>query len=484
MKISTRSVLMAGVTTLTASAVAIAPTVQPLPEAKPAIQLAASVQQLAPQPGLLPILLTDPLRLLGPARPIGTITPPPAPIQFAIAPNLADTIDHIYVAVEPWVRWGFQVATDIVAWVPYVGWFAGQIMVFYNFGQSLVASGVFNFTDWLRGNGGVVDNLVDFGVDTFWSFVYLGIDEWNYFLPPLPPLPFPIPDRPPAQGAGPNLASLFGLMDTPEVGVTNAASDLVNAIYYSVINTIGYGVDVLQDVLAPIPLVHIAGDQVELLWDNLVLPISNSVVLGAIDPILNAPLNINTYINAAYNVGATTLNSLIDTGFAELDYFLGGPFLATANAEKGTEFNTSEVGSVPSLVKDSLNGVRDRIGTEADVDGTQAGPLAEVTKTVRDVRKEVRASLSERRADKLADAGGNGVVRAQGQVRGPVADAVNDVVNVVRGGKSDSDSEGAKAPSTTVAKSVRDTVKKVVKDVRDAAKDARQSVKAGSGDDE
>jgi hypothetical protein len=27
-------------------------------------------------------------------------------------------------------------------------------MVFYNFGQSMIASGVFNFTDWLRGDSG------------------------------------------------------------------------------------------------------------------------------------------------------------------------------------------------------------------------------------------------------------------------------------------------------------------------------------------
>ena len=147
----------------------------------------------------------------------------------------------------------------------------------------------------------------------------------------LPPLPFGPPQIP--------YLPWFGLLQTqaagitaqdalaPEVGVQNVASDLVNAIYYPVRNTIDYGVSVFQDVLAPIPVVRIVGDQTELLWDNLVLPISDSVVLGAIDPILNAPLNINSYINGVYNVGATTVNSLINTGFAEANYFLGGlPF--------------------------------------------------------------------------------------------------------------------------------------------------------------
>ena len=46
MKISARSVLMAGVATVTASAVVIAPSVQPPPPPTPTIQLAAAVQPL------------------------------------------------------------------------------------------------------------------------------------------------------------------------------------------------------------------------------------------------------------------------------------------------------------------------------------------------------------------------------------------------------------------------------------------------------
>ncbi len=34
--------------------------------------------------------------------------------------------------------------------------------------------------------------MVNVGVDTVNSFIQLGIDEWNFFLPPLPPLP-PLP---------------------------------------------------------------------------------------------------------------------------------------------------------------------------------------------------------------------------------------------------------------------------------------------------
>ena len=85
------------------------------------------------------------------------------------------------------MQYGFEVATSVVRWIPYVGWFAGLIMDGYFFGESLVASAVFNTTDWLRGNGGFVENLVDFGADVGLAFVWLGLDALNTFIP-LPPL--------------------------------------------------------------------------------------------------------------------------------------------------------------------------------------------------------------------------------------------------------------------------------------------------------
>jgi hypothetical protein len=202
-----RTILTAGVALLTASALLIAPSVQPPPPPKPTptIQLAADIHLavdvqplLDPQEPLLPILFSSPLRLLGPAAPFGTLPPAPAPLSIAIAPNLANTIDSVYIAVEPWVRYGFEVATAVVRWIPWVGWFAGQIMVFYNFFEGMIASGVFNFTDWLRGDGGAVENLVDFGIDVGLAFVWLGLDEVAQFIP-LPPFCC-YPPRPPVQG--------------------------------------------------------------------------------------------------------------------------------------------------------------------------------------------------------------------------------------------------------------------------------------------
>ena len=140
MDISLRSILTAGISTVTATTLVFAPSVQPPPPPERTVQLTAAVQPLAPQEPLLSVLLTSPLRLLGPAVTPGTLPPAPAPLAIPIAPNLANTIDNTYLAVEPWVRYGFQVAADVLGWVPYVGWLSGQIMVFYTFGEGIVQS--------------------------------------------------------------------------------------------------------------------------------------------------------------------------------------------------------------------------------------------------------------------------------------------------------------------------------------------------------
>ena len=231
-----RPLLTAGVAAMTAFAVAVVPSA-PEPSqpqsttpavrvvSQATLQLAAAVDPLAltAQPPLLDILLSDPLRLFGPAAPLGTLPPPPAPAQFAIAPNLANTIDSIYIAVEPWVQYGFEVATAVVRWIPWVGWFAGQIMVFNNFFESMVASGVFNFTDWLRGDGGAIENLVDFGIDVGLAFVWLGLDEVAQFIP-LPPFCC-YPPRPPVQGPFSAFEALSAPTDTDMLTMAASIED-------------------------------------------------------------------------------------------------------------------------------------------------------------------------------------------------------------------------------------------------------------------
>ncbi|WP_052960354.1 hypothetical protein [Mycobacterium sp. EPa45] len=118
-------------------------------------------------------------------------TPPPnTPIPSTTNANQA--VKNIYLAVEPWVRYGFELATYAVGWVPYVGWLSGQIMIFYNFGERIARSITFNVADWLLGPVPFLEGLTNVARDSFNALVQLGIDEWNFFLPPLPPLP-PLP---------------------------------------------------------------------------------------------------------------------------------------------------------------------------------------------------------------------------------------------------------------------------------------------------
>ena len=181
---------MAGVATVTASAVLIAPSVQPLPPPKPAIQLAADVQ-LTAQPADYFSQLADwwqPIFLPSASRSV----PTPPPILTPTPGSVADTLEWAYHAIEPWVEYGFDVAEYVVGWIPYAGWFSGQISILYNFGERIVHAIAHNTLDWLNGNGTFLQNL---GEGIRWSIdalIQLGIDEWNYFLPPLPPLP-PIP---------------------------------------------------------------------------------------------------------------------------------------------------------------------------------------------------------------------------------------------------------------------------------------------------
>ncbi|OBK00561.1 hypothetical protein A5638_05365 [Mycolicibacterium fortuitum] len=180
---------------------------------------AAVAPNLAGQAGAAPALGSAPS-----AAATGNVTA--APTAIAIAPNLANTIDQVYGAVEPWVQWGFEVGAAALGWIPWVGgWAGGLLMDAYNFGQSLVASGVYNFTDWLRGDGGIIQNLADFGTDAVLAVAWLGIDIVGTFIP-LPPIP--LPPRPPLQG--PYLASTLAAptMALESAGPLSSLSDALS----------------------------------------------------------------------------------------------------------------------------------------------------------------------------------------------------------------------------------------------------------------
>lgn len=290
MSTSVRSYLVAGAAAATATAIALAPvqaapadiavpahptSTQPqLTQAMVDLLAAASRMTAAVAPKLPSQSGAAPAPGVAPAGAVTTgVTA--APTAIAIAPNLANTIDQIYVDVEPWVQWGFEIGASALGWIPWVGgWAGGLLMDAYNFGQSLVASGVFNFTDWLRGDGGIIQNLADFGVDAVLAVAWLGIDVVSTFIP-LPPIP--LPPRPPLQGpflastlAAPT-AALEGAVQNPLThltdAITKARDDFATAVKSL---TAGTGLAALTDRLkeqaaagAENPVTELVGSTVE-----------------------------------------------------------------------------------------------------------------------------------------------------------------------------------------------------------------------------
>lgn len=187
-----RSLLAGGVAVVTigAGVTVPPPAVTPVAQVHTDIAAAVAVTALVP-PAVQPVadyLQTWVERVVIPPS-AGAPFPTPDFPPVVAPTSIGSTIKNVYNTVEPWVQYGFEIATYAVGWIPWVGWLSPQIMIFYHFGERIVRSIAFNIADWLDGNVSFVEGLVNVGVDTVNSFIQLGIDEWNFWLPPLPPLP-------------------------------------------------------------------------------------------------------------------------------------------------------------------------------------------------------------------------------------------------------------------------------------------------------
>ncbi|OBK26596.1 PE family protein [Mycobacterium asiaticum] len=107
----------------------------------------------------------------------------------------ATAIENFYLAVEPYVAYGFNLAAYAAGWLPYVGILAPQINFFYYLFEPMVQSGLFNILDWLSGTVTFSQGLSNFWATTTASinqFINTEIYWFLSFFPPLPPLP-PLP---------------------------------------------------------------------------------------------------------------------------------------------------------------------------------------------------------------------------------------------------------------------------------------------------
>jgi hypothetical protein len=114
------------------------------------------------------------------------------------AAAFGDGIKTLYNVIEPWVAYGFDVASYAAGWVPYGGWIvASQIQYFYHWIEPMVQSGLFNILDWLGGSISFSQGLNNF-LHVAWNETWQFFFDELYFLfgsilpplPPLPPLPF------------------------------------------------------------------------------------------------------------------------------------------------------------------------------------------------------------------------------------------------------------------------------------------------------
>ena len=190
MNAASKKVVTAGIAIITASAVATAPCItSPESPRHLAVQLSAQVTSTVAQPFDPMSLVIDWLErvVIPPSASAPFPTPDFLPI---VAPtSIGSTIKNVYNAVEPWVRYGFDLAAYAVGWIPYVGWLAPQITIFYNFGERIARSITYNIADFLDGHISFVQGLINVSNDTIASLVQLGRDQLAFWLPPLPPLP-------------------------------------------------------------------------------------------------------------------------------------------------------------------------------------------------------------------------------------------------------------------------------------------------------
>lgn len=185
----TKKALTAGIATISASAIAVAPSIQPPPPPAPEIQLTAQVQT-ATSFDLFSI--TDWLGRIVIPPSLGAPFPTPQFLPQVAPTSLGSFIINAYNAIEPWVRYGFDLAAYAVGWIPYVGWLAPQITIFYNLGERITRSIAYNLGNWLNGQISFGQGLTNVAIDTVNSFIFFANDQIAFWLPPLPPIP-PLP---------------------------------------------------------------------------------------------------------------------------------------------------------------------------------------------------------------------------------------------------------------------------------------------------
>ncbi|HEU4363280.1 MAG TPA: hypothetical protein VFR27_17485, partial [Mycobacterium sp.] len=111
--------------------------------------------------------------------------------------SISDGIIGVYLTVEQWVQYGVDLLAWALRWVPFGGLLASQLNMFYDLGESIVRSMVFNTAYFLDGTVGFTEALSNIGSATSAAFTTFVNDQiaWVHgLLPPPPPADALVPD--------------------------------------------------------------------------------------------------------------------------------------------------------------------------------------------------------------------------------------------------------------------------------------------------
>lgn len=135
------------------------------------------------------------------------------------------------------------------------------------------------------------------------------------------------PKLPSESGAAPALG-VAPAAATGEVGVQNAASDWLTSGYEFIQGWVDWGVTYAQDIAYGlgtwgVPFAGLIGNQIGIVYFDLIEDIADAIFYQAIVPIVNNPLNLGVWINGIGNAIGQSINAGINFGIAEFNYFFG-----------------------------------------------------------------------------------------------------------------------------------------------------------------
>lgn len=410
MSIRLGSVVRSGMVTATAAAITFAAVVAPAPEiratpAPVAVSLTTASRPLIPEPGLAALADLSPAQVLDVGNAVTAVAPLLVTTPGLI--NLANFIDNAYLAIEPWVAYAFEWVAYAVSWIPYIGWIIDdQIWVVYNFVESLVNSGVFNVTDWMRGEGTFAKNLADWVVDLGLAVAWLAIDEIGSWIP-LPPLNYP--PRPPYADLP---EGLFGNVIVDASDALARVSNGIWNVWEPIRNGIDGGVAWLSGILdqfARVPFVPLINFELNEAWTLIatggdaltgfahdMINAGNQFVFDTVQGggLISATVTaFNTTLASIRARGAQSIQAFVDWGRAQIDYLVdlvtpgsaqtapSGTGVSTARVEVADELTIADTGgpvAISEAKPEQKTAIEQKIDIESAPKKVRSAPAVKI----------------------------------------------------------------------------------------------------------